>query len=80
MSFETSFTDISGSNGSILIKPTQLFQWVIQSLHIDFQRILIILQNLLILNFNWYSELLGPWEYLEKLKELKFSFMYGKND
>ena len=26
--FETSFTDISGSNGLILIKFTQLFQWV----------------------------------------------------
>ena len=41
--FETSFTDISGSNGPILMKFTQLFQQVIQSLNIDFQGILIIL-------------------------------------
>ena len=58
--FETSFTDISGSNGLILIKFTQLFQQVIKSLNTNFQGILIILQNLVILNFNWYSDLLGP--------------------
>ena len=58
--FETSFTDISSSNGLILIKFTQLFQWVIQSLNINFHGILIILKNLLILNFNWYCDLLGP--------------------
>ena len=40
--FETYFTDISGFNGPILIKCTQLFQWVIQSLNVDFQGILII--------------------------------------
>ena len=57
---ETSFTDISGSINPILIKFTQLFQQVIQSLDIDYQGILIILNNLVILNFNWYSDLLGP--------------------
>ena len=41
--FETSFTDISGSNGPILIKFTQLFQQVIQSLNTSVQEILIIL-------------------------------------
>ena len=50
--FETSFADISGSNGPILINFTQLFQQVIQSLNTNFQGILIILQNLLILDFN----------------------------
>ena len=39
---ETSFTDMSGSNGLILIKFTHLNQQIIQSLHIDFQGILII--------------------------------------
>ena len=41
--FETSFSDISSSNGPILINFTQLFQQVIHSLNIDFQGILIIL-------------------------------------
>ena len=58
--YETSFMDISGSNDPILIQFTHLFQWVIQSLNIDFQIIPILLQNLLILNFNWYSDFLGP--------------------
>ena len=55
--FEASFTDISGSNGLILIKFSQLFQWVIQSLNTrDFNHFI----KLLILDFNWYSDLLGP--------------------
>ena len=35
--FETSFTNISGSNGPILIKFTQLCQQIIQSLNTTFQ-------------------------------------------
>ena len=54
------FTNISGCNGLILIKFTLLFKQVIYSLNTSFQGILIILQNLLILDFNWYSGLLGP--------------------
>ena len=58
--FKTSFTNISGSNGPIVIKSTQLFQWAIQILNTSFQGILIIFQNFLILDLNWYSGLLGP--------------------
>ena len=50
--FENSFTNISGSNGLILIKCIQLFQQVIQSLNTSFQGILLILQSFLILDFN----------------------------
>ena len=49
--FEISFTDISGSNGLILIKFTQLFQWVTKSLETNFQRILIILVKLYNIEF-----------------------------
>ena len=37
--FKTSFTDISGSNGPILIKFTQLFQQIIQILSTSFKGI-----------------------------------------
>ena len=36
-----SFADISGSNGLILMKFIQLIQWVVWSLNINFQAILI---------------------------------------
>ena len=50
--FETSFINISSSSDPILITFTQPFQQVTESLNIDFQGILIILQNLLILLCN----------------------------
>ena len=80
MSWKTSFTNISGANGPILIKFIQLFQWVIQSLNTSFQAILIISQNLVILNFKWYSGLLGALEVSRKIERIEIFLYLDKND